>query len=82
MGVWIEIEITNEKGGQVVVTPLVGVWIEIFSFSPNAFAISVTPLVGVWIEIPLTSILGHNSKSLPLWECGLKLQWNLLMALM
>ena len=56
------------------VTPLVGVWIEI---SPNCTTCSctiVTPLVGVWIEIyNYLFISGFATQSLPLWECGLKL---------
>ena len=35
--------------------------------------IAVAPFVGVWIEIYLKIQIDYNLKSLPLWECGLKL---------
>ena len=51
-----------------------GVWIEIFDISCGHKLTIVTPLVGVWIEIRLKQ-KGKiwKKKSLPLWECGLKL---------
>ena len=55
------------------VTPLVGVWIEINLDALLCLAFSVTPLVGVWIEICVVlKFSKDDSKSLPLWECGLK----------
>ena len=35
--------------------------------------IAVAPFVGVWIEIKATFEITPNFKSLPSWECGLKL---------
>ena len=56
------------------VTPFVGVWIEITVLlqrsSPQSI---VTPFVGVWIEISASRIKRTYIKSLPSWECGLKL---------
>ena len=55
------------------VTPLVGVWIEICMSEDSNPRICVTPLVGVWIEIKSSnSACPILSRSLPLWECGLK----------
>ena len=53
-----------------------GVWIEIlirlirYRFQP------VTPLVGVWIEIIRLKRFICCVKSLPLWECGLKYEYQ------
>ena len=33
----------------------------------------VTPCVGVWIEIDPGTEQAHTQRSLPAWECGLKL---------
>ncbi len=58
-----------------LVTPCVGVWIEIV-YAPNYnIALAVTPCVGVWIEIKLIPPASNPvQKSLPAWECGLKLK--------
>ncbi len=37
---------------------------------------NVTPCVGVWIEIPLDNRYAELFKSLPAWECGLKLKYQ------
>ena len=55
------------------VTPLVGVWIEMGLPGKGRAKYLVTPLVGVWIEIHATIAGGMFKKSLPSWECGLKL---------
>ena len=52
-----------------------GVWIEIRSTPSNFFRVSVTPCVGVWIEIEDTRKSAAATKSLPAWECGLKLNY-------
>ena len=58
----------------IAVAPFVGVWIEILLVIPDASNILVAPFVGVWIEI-ITKQTRREShqKSLPSWECGLKL---------
>ena len=74
MGVWIEIFRKLQDRMQLTVTPLVGVWIEIFVTLSMWATQDVTPLVGVWIEMQnRASKTKGVRKSLPLWECGLKL---------
>ncbi len=52
-----------------------GVWIEIVTTPPTRRGCAVTPCVGVWIEMPPFQIIKviFPLRSLPAWECGLKL---------
>ena len=54
-----------------------GVWIEIVDKNERNGIRFVTPLVGVWIEITITKVPQQEMRSLPLWECGLKLTRSL-----
>ena len=54
------------------VAPLVGAWIEINLCSISFDFCIVAPLVGAWIEIANFSQPYIATKSLPLWERGLK----------
>ena len=56
-----------------IVAPFVGVWIEILGYAGLYECVKVAPFVGVWIEIKLNCWTFKNNKSLPSWECGLKL---------
>ncbi len=51
----------------------VGVWIEILLYISKNMVLCVTPLVGVWIEIQNQAEKVKSQRSLPSWECGLKL---------
>ena len=42
--------------------------------------IAVAPFVGVWIEICYTVVMHFLLRSLPSWECGLKLFMYLFLA--
>ena len=55
------------------VTPRVGVWIETTEFFILSMIVIVTPRVGVWIETCALRWESMFKKSLPAWECGLKL---------
>ena len=50
-----------------------GAWIEIVCPDPAIDLVQVAPLVGAWIEIPRIRYYTVPSRSLPLWERGLKL---------
>ena len=55
-----------------------GVWIEMDTDSNKITAGTVTPCMGVWIEIEAMLLYNKaNGKSLPVWECGLKLELTL-----
>ena len=54
------------------VTPYVGVWIETVRTSLFRQKYVVTPYVGVWIETIHCNAAGSGTKSLLMWECGLK----------
>ena len=72
VGVWIEIlEILLRLNG-ISVAPFVGVWIEMYSMPTVIHQLIVAPFVGVWIEINHRWKRLCYSRSLPLWECGLK----------
>ena len=51
-----------------------GVWIEITTGILIALIFPVTPCVGVWIEILILGMAVPVLRSLPAWECGLKLK--------
>ena len=77
VGVWIEIFGVQGKGTAAQVTPCVGVWIEIQLAAASGVSIPVTPCVGVWIEISAPLCVPHDvDRSLPAWECGLKLDFS------
>ena len=58
----------------IAVAPFVGVWIEIIIKNLKLTESTVAPFVGVWIEILHKGwATGLITKSLPSWECGLKL---------
>ena len=73
MGAWIEIVKSGARplGGDVA--PLVGAWIEIKLPNPDGTKNFVAPLVGAWIEIKFVMPHDIKTRSLPLWERGLKL---------
>ena len=50
-----------------------GVWIETNLDLYNGIATIVTPHVGVWIETTVNPYTSLMMLSLPMWECGLKL---------
>ena len=78
MGVWIEISDKVENNADILVTPCMGVWIEIIQFDNSSDNIFVTPCMGVWIEIFAGKYNLADDKSLPVWECGLKLpSWKM-----
>ena len=53
-----------------------GVWIEICYHAFSVSVYKVTPCVGVWIEIySVFSAASCCARSLPAWECGLKLNF-------
>ena len=56
-----------------VVTPRAGVWIEIKFKRDHASVDTVTPRAGVWIEIIRSGTAHFVIWSLPVRECGLKL---------
>ena len=60
----------------ITVAPLVGAWIEISIIALAALhPWQVAPLVGAWIEISrIFSNTTDASRSLPLWERGLKFE--------
>ena len=60
--------------GDNVVTPCAGVWIEIYLMGKSTLTNSVTPCAGVWIEICFMRGASALFTSLPVRECGLKLQ--------
>ena len=68
--------------GSKNVTPFAGVWIEIFTTQWKNAADSVTPFAGVWIEISLNYRARFGTGSLPLRECGLKLNDLILLVLL
>ena len=78
VGVWIEILSKIHMISSIRVTPLVGVWIEIVKYESSFLPVKVTPLVGVWIEITIVTTGTTATKSLPLWECGLKFAYRFL----
>ncbi len=73
VGAWIEIIKSYELEQRRIVAPFVGAWIEIASSFGTRLGTLVAPFVGAWIEISvvLTEYVNY-SKSLPLWERGLK----------
>ena len=73
VGVWIETNIAKQVGDYYYVTPHVGVWIETNKSYLKDDGGNVTPHVGVWIETIQEPIYRSLKKSLPMWECGLKL---------
>ena len=73
MGVWIEMNVFPVMMMRLKVTPFMGVWIEIFGENVYKIGMTVTPFMGVWIEIKLEKPVPIFLLSLPLWECGLKL---------
>ena len=72
-GVWIEITSMEISLTAALVTPLAGVWIEIVLHMHVPERAYVTPLAGVWIEIKRRMTGENIIQSLPLRECGLKL---------
>ena len=55
-----------------------GVWIEIRETLNKKKVYVVTPCMGVWIEIKQVGRnVGDITKSLPVWECGLKSKLSL-----
>ena len=50
-----------------------GVWIETVVFFISYTSFCVAPLVGVWIETCFRFFVSVPLRSLPSWECGLKL---------
>ena len=52
-----------------------GVWIEINALFISTSHVGVTPCVGVWIEMYNHVSQSPFIKSLPVWECGLKLRY-------
>ena len=57
---------------QPTVTPYVGVWIETLHAHERVLAGVVTPYVGVWIETFRMQRAVTTTRSLLMWECGLK----------
>ena len=55
-----------------LVTPYVGVWIETEVGVYRQDWTGVTPYVGVWIETARFGSLPNRTRSLLMWECGLK----------
>ena len=74
MGVWIETITGSLTSDYIGVTPHVGVWIETTDGSYLVHRMYVTPHVGVWIETRQLVSKQKCLRSLPTWECGLKLQ--------
>ena len=74
MGAWIEIIVSTvlDLSIGVTVAPLVGAWIEIPVYDSCEMLLHVAPLVGAWIEIHFQRAAAAETKSLPLWERGLK----------
>ena len=50
-GAWIEIYVTKEVTGKILVAPFTGAWIEILVFGHYQTLILVAPFTGAWIEI-------------------------------
>ena len=74
-GVWIETISKATLGAYRMVTPRAGVWIETARGVTMLCAGRVTPRAGVWIETKARSrIENQNKMSLPVRECGLKLE--------
>ena len=74
VGVWIEMDSKDVSTCGNNVAPFVGVWIEIAEEVSRSTAKKVAPFVGVWIEIfPDVLQNAYLARSLPSWECGLKL---------
>ena len=62
---------------QIIVTlpvaPHVGAWIETSGGSVFPYLLTVAPHVGAWIETIILTTRRRMSRSLPMWERGLKL---------
>ncbi len=56
-----------------MVAPRVGAWIETPSTATSSPSFTVAPRVGAWIETADYEKSDGESKSLPVWERGLKL---------
>ena len=61
----------------IFVAPFVGAWIEIKLRWPGVEALNVAPFVGAWIEISGNRYCRCAYASLPSWERGLKLLYNI-----
>ena len=64
------------KDGDEKVAPRVGAWIEIFFYLHLYDLFNVAPRVGAWIEILIKRVKFERYMSLPVWERGLKYQYD------
>ena len=72
VGAWVEIGAWSDCCHCSAVAPLVGAWVEILHGSYHCSRKTVAPLVGAWVEIEEQDAINRETKSLPLWERGLK----------
>ena len=72
MGVWIETSSVIPWKARNSVTPCMGVWIETACPHSRKHHRLVTPCMGVWIETDPKRLLHLDTKSHPVWVCGLK----------
>ena len=72
MGAWIETAFRRMWERIQRVAPYMGAWIETFASWYMISSASVAPYMGAWIETLNQSGTSKCSKSLPIWERGLK----------
>ena len=76
MGAWIETIYVNPNAVCIVVAPFVGAWIETNKRQSFLSSNKVAPFVGAWIETQILWDFRFPKGSLPSWERGLKLCWQ------
>ena len=72
VGAWIETQYPGRRNMPRRVAPHVGAWIETIGRGQHHVSGRVAPHVGAWIETCQYRRAGDYTRSLPMWERGLK----------